>query len=179
MATTPVYAWPYQSLSDAPNGPTLGHDMALAIEATMVALQAELDGVEALLLSAWTDYTPVLVASGSAFAIGNGLRAGRYIAAGKLGIAQAIVKMGTTTTFGTGAYTVSLPFTLRNNGFNILGPTAGALLDSGAAFYMTGGYATSTTAVLLQIGTAPIGATSPFTFAANDEVAITYIGEIA
>lgn len=40
MATTPVYAWPYQTLSDRPDGPNLGEDLALAIEATVAALAA-------------------------------------------------------------------------------------------------------------------------------------------
>lgn len=37
MATTPVYFWPYQSLTDPPNGASLGADLALAVEATVQA----------------------------------------------------------------------------------------------------------------------------------------------
>jgi len=40
VATTPTYGWPYQSLSDPPDGPNLGEDLALAIEATVAALAA-------------------------------------------------------------------------------------------------------------------------------------------
>ena len=40
MATTPVYGWPYQALGDAPNGASMGEDLALAIEATVNALTA-------------------------------------------------------------------------------------------------------------------------------------------
>lgn len=35
-----MYAWPYQTLSDRPDGPSLGEDLALAIEATVAALAA-------------------------------------------------------------------------------------------------------------------------------------------
>lgn len=40
MPTTPTYGWPYQSLTDPPDGPNLGEDLALAIEATVSALAA-------------------------------------------------------------------------------------------------------------------------------------------
>lgn len=40
MPTTPTYGWPYQSLTDPPDGPNLGEDLALAIEATIAALAA-------------------------------------------------------------------------------------------------------------------------------------------
>lgn len=35
MPTTPVFGWPYQGRFDAPDGPNLGEDLALAIEATV------------------------------------------------------------------------------------------------------------------------------------------------
>jgi hypothetical protein len=38
MPTTPTYGWPYQALTDPPDGPNLGEDLALAIEATVAAL---------------------------------------------------------------------------------------------------------------------------------------------
>lgn len=46
MATTPVYGWPYQGLSDPPNGATLGEGMALGIEAT---LQSQVATLQALI----------------------------------------------------------------------------------------------------------------------------------
>lgn len=38
MPFTPVYGWPYQALTDAPDGANLGEDLALAIEATVNGL---------------------------------------------------------------------------------------------------------------------------------------------
>jgi hypothetical protein len=46
VATTPTYGWPYQTLSDRPDGPNLGEDLALAIEATVVALAARVSTLE-------------------------------------------------------------------------------------------------------------------------------------
>lgn len=42
MANTPVYGWPYQGLSDPPNGAGLGESLALAAEATVQAQVAAL-----------------------------------------------------------------------------------------------------------------------------------------
>jgi hypothetical protein len=47
--TTPVYGWPYQTLTDAPDGPNLGEDLALAIEAT---LQSNLASINSSLSAA-------------------------------------------------------------------------------------------------------------------------------
>lgn len=46
MPTTPVYALPYQGLFDPPDGPSLGEDLALAVEAELVRIDGELDTVE-------------------------------------------------------------------------------------------------------------------------------------
>lgn len=45
MATTPVYALPYQGLADAPNGPTLGQNLALAVEAELVRIDADIAAI--------------------------------------------------------------------------------------------------------------------------------------
>jgi hypothetical protein len=43
---TPVYGWPFQALGDPPDGPNLGEDLALAIEATMQGVQAAAAGAQ-------------------------------------------------------------------------------------------------------------------------------------
>lgn len=43
---TPVFGWPYQALLEPPDGPNLGEDLALAIEATMQNLQSRVQQVE-------------------------------------------------------------------------------------------------------------------------------------
>lgn len=46
MPNTPVYGWPYQGLSDPPNGAVLGEGLALGIEAT---LQTQISTLQALI----------------------------------------------------------------------------------------------------------------------------------
>lgn len=59
--------------------------------------------------NAWTPYTPTWASSGTQPVVNNGAIAGRYIRIGKLVIFQMSLTMGTTTTFGTGNYSFSLP----------------------------------------------------------------------
>lgn len=61
---------------------------------------------------AWTAYTPAWTSTGTAPAIGNGTLAGSYKLVGdKTCHFRASITFGTTTTFGTGGYLLSLPFT--------------------------------------------------------------------
>lgn len=59
--------------------------------------------------SAWTSWTPAWTAATSNPAIGNGTIVGNYIQAGKLIIFRIIITAGSTTTFGTGAYSFTYP----------------------------------------------------------------------
>ncbi len=59
--------------------------------------------------SAWTAYTPVWASTGTAVALGNGTISGRFMQFGKVGFATGILTAGSTTTYGTGTYTFSLP----------------------------------------------------------------------
>ncbi|MGW6566435.1 hypothetical protein [Streptomyces sp. NPDC054975] len=61
-------------------------------------------------IAPWVSYTPSWTASSNP-SIGNGSLAGRYKLIGKLCMAQIEIVMGTTTTFGTGTWNLSLPFT--------------------------------------------------------------------
>lgn len=56
-ATTPIYALPYQGLSDPPHGPDLGENLALAVEAQL----ARIDAAAAADVTAWR---PLLVVKG-------------------------------------------------------------------------------------------------------------------
>lgn len=59
--------------------------------------------------TAWTAYTPSWTASGSNPAIGNGSITGQYKVIGKTLYLRITMQTGTTTTFGSGTYRVSLP----------------------------------------------------------------------
>lgn len=57
----------------------------------------------------YADYTPTWAASGAAPVIGNGTLNARYAQVGKLVHYFGQLVMGSTTTFGTGNYSLSLP----------------------------------------------------------------------
>lgn len=98
--TTPVYGFPYQSTDDAPDGPALGEDLALAVETEM----QRIDGG-----SMWSSYTPTWTGATSNPSIGNGTIVGRYLRMGNLVISSGLLTMGSTTTYGSGEWRVGLP----------------------------------------------------------------------
>lgn len=71
---------------------------------TAARLNAEL-GLE------WTDYTPTWVTSGTQPSIGNGTLKGRWTRVGGLIHLRISMVAGTTTTFGTNAWSFGLPVT--------------------------------------------------------------------
>ena len=100
---------------------------------------------------AWTSYTPTWGSSGTQPAIGNGTVTGSYAlipnAAAKTCAVSIHVTMGSTTTYGTGNYTLSLPFTPVSKGRTSLNAT---LTDvSGGDVYWGLLYWTTTTAANL------------------------------
>lgn len=58
---------------------------------------------------AWTSYTPTWTASTTNPTIGNGTITGAYLQVNKLVMCYGKITVGTTTTAGTGAYTISVP----------------------------------------------------------------------
>lgn len=57
----------------------------------------------------WQSYTPTWAAATTNPSIGNGSVAGRYIQAGNLIIFSATITAGSTTNFGSGAWTLTAP----------------------------------------------------------------------
>lgn len=132
---------------------------------------------------AWTAYTPTWTASGTAPAIGNGTLSGRYARVNKLVLMSMRFTAGSTTTYGTGSYSFSLPITAVGP----LGvPIGGAnILDSSASgrYLGTSFIATTTTLqVLTQAAagvSATVGQTSPMTWASGDDLQISGTYEAA
>ncbi|MGW0032131.1 hypothetical protein ACWDXD_20175 [Streptomyces sp. NPDC003314] len=119
--------------------------MALAVPRTWVVgevvaaatLNAEIRDQFNDLISGWTSYTPAWTSSGTAPAIGNGSSFGRYKQLGKRCVANFELGFGSTTTFGSGNWAVSLPFTAASPvgstaNFNYLGVARG---HSATAWY--------------------------------------------
>jgi hypothetical protein len=81
---------------------------------------------------AWISYTPSWTANVSNPVIGNGTLEGWYKLVGKTCFVRGNIVMGTTTTFGSGEWYVSMPFTASHADAILM--TAN-LLDNGSAWY--------------------------------------------
>lgn len=66
------------------------------------------------LLGAWAAYTPAWTGSTGNPSLGNGTLTGRYCRIGDLVVCQGRLIAGSTTTFGSGTYSISLPVTSAN-----------------------------------------------------------------
>lgn len=94
MPNTTNLALPYPNAADPANVPTDLQNLANTIDA---------------FYGAWTTYTPTWASTGTAPVIGNGTLQGRFVKIGKIGQAIILIVVGSTTTFGTGTYTFSMP----------------------------------------------------------------------
>lgn len=131
---------------------------------------------------AWTDYTPSWTASGSAPAIGNGVMEGRYKSLdSKTYIIRIHWAAGSTTTFGTGDWSFSLPAGLTTQNSGKLSILAGDALDSGTIRRpMTGHcHANSTKVDVLVSDSGGVSSTVPWTWASGDEIWLSGIIEVA
>ncbi|MEU1122123.1 hypothetical protein ABZ371_00685 [Streptomyces sp. NPDC005899] len=88
---------------------------------TAALLNTEIRDQLASMFDAWTAYTPVWGAATTAPNIGDGVLTGRYLKIGRR--VELVIKqtMGATTTYGSGAYTWTIPFLSANQGVDYLG----------------------------------------------------------
>jgi len=125
-------------------------------------------------------YTPQWSTNGSTQPdIGNGTLKGRYTLSGRLCTVQVDLTAGSTTTFGTGAFQISLPFPALSGGERAQG--IARILDSGTTMYvgLVEVNAGSTTAVFYTNNSPnPVQSNSPMTWAANDTLRFTITYEI-
>jgi hypothetical protein len=131
-----------------------------------------------------TAFTPTWSSSGTQPVIGNGTISGRYTRFSKLVFATWLVIPGSTTTFGTGTYNLTLPVTAAVQRY-----TLGVdLLDTGVQHYAGQGIVDGNvdTAKFSEIlagsnatGPTSWAATTPFTFGNGDRIIITGFYEAA
>jgi len=137
---------------------------------------------------AWTAYGSGAswTSSGTAPSLGNGTWNGKYMQAGKLTTFRIVLTMGSTTTFGTGNYSLALPFAVASDIGRMA--AAGHARDDSAAgdFWIDGLILNSATTVGLRTlpGTAgnalvSVSPTVPFTFANLDSITISGTYEAA
>jgi hypothetical protein len=121
----------------------------------------------------WTAYTPEWTAASVNPAIGDGTIEGYYKVIGKTCFVRGNIAMGSTTTFGTGEWYVSMPFTASHADAILMNAT---LLDNGTAWYnatMVGARAGFNHKAPIQYqntgGTASdVNPTQPFTWTTSD-----------
>ncbi|MFI6103154.1 hypothetical protein [Streptomyces sp. NPDC051310] len=71
------------------------------------------------MLAAWTSYTPTWTAATTNPAIGNGTLSGRYMRYGRTCWVHISVTMGSTTTYGSGVWAFTAPFTSAATGTRV------------------------------------------------------------
>jgi hypothetical protein len=122
---------------------------------------------------AWTSYTPSWTAASSNPAIGNGSLQGWYKLVGKTCFVRGNIVMGSTTTFGSGEWYVSMPFTASHADAILMSAN---LLDNGSAWYNAllngarAGFNYKTAIQYQSTGSTAldVNATQPFTWANTD-----------
>ena len=148
----------------------------------LTALQAVDTHIAAAVLQGYSNWTPAWTASGTAPAIGNGVRAGRYVQVGKQVHAQGSIIMGSTTTMGTGVYGFSLPVTAAS-GAKAVGSAYLRDESAAASGHFNGicviNPALSTTVLNLFNVASQVGATAPFVPVSTDSYAWTITYEAA
>ncbi|HVK45080.1 MAG TPA: hypothetical protein VM429_09280 [Micropruina sp.] len=160
--------------------------MALAVPRTWVVgevvtaamMNAEVRDQWNDMIAGGTAFTSTWTATGTAPALGNGTLASRYKLVGKM--CDFIIKLtaGTTTTYGTGNWAFSLPFTVSSTG-DWIGRAFAGDNSVGAAGYSQGtaflaGAATTVVPYFGNTGaTAAATATAPQTWANADRLIIT------
>ncbi|MFI6334726.1 hypothetical protein [Streptomyces sp. NPDC050535] len=115
-------------------------------------------------LGAWNPYTPAWTAATTDPAIGNGTITGKYAVVGKVCHFTTFVACGSTTTYGSGAYSLSLPLAtgatgglIQFNGMALSGGGRGQIIcqpsaTSGATTYTLWGQTSATSSAIAQIG---------------------------
>lgn len=140
-------------------------------------------GLVGFLSPAWTSYTPTWTTTGSAPAIGNGTLAGAYRIDGKTLFIRIRFIPGSTTTFGTGSWSFSLPGGVTSvSGTQQYIAARGVDVSASANYSGSGRVVSSATAlsgIHLGSGTSFIDGTIPFTWTTSDEFHMTGVVEIA
>lgn len=125
----------------------------------------------------WTTYTPSWTTSGTAPAIGNGTLTGRYQQIGQTVFFLAAILWGTTTTGGTGQWSLTLPVSANQPGspLNVFYPGPGYSFDSSASatYIGTTVLASATTVIGFTVSSAAglaasVTVTAPITWATSD-----------
>jgi len=136
------------------------------------------------MLGAWTSYTPTWTSS-TPPTLGNGTLLGRYMKIGRTCITEIHLTTGSSTTYGSGNYNWTLPFTAASAGIaqigsaQLLGPTGvrwvGQIVISSGVNNCSAFFPISATNTRTDFLTA----TSPETLASTSQVRLCFLYETA
>lgn len=119
-----------------------------------------------------TSYTPTWTTSGTAPSLGDGSLIGRYSRTGNLVTVTIEFLAGSTTTFGTGDFRFSLPFTSAPTVQQV---GTARLLDSGTAYWVGTAVASASSSFVRMFTTTStaVSSTGPFVWANGDSLVLT------
>jgi len=137
------------------------------------------------MFAAWTTFTSSWTSSGTAPAIGNGTINGRYMKFGRNILCEIHTTMGSTTTYGSGNYSWSLPVQAASGGIAQIGNAQ--LLGSGGVRWVGQiviSSAATTCSAFLPVSSTDtrtdfLTATRPETLASTAQVRLTFMYEAA
>ncbi|MFD3925804.1 hypothetical protein [Streptomyces sp. NPDC058614] len=145
-------------------------------------------GTAWIALGVWNSYTPIWTAATTNPAIGDGTLTGRYAVVGKVCHFTAFVVFGSTTTYGSGGYSLSLPIAtgptgglIQFNGMALSGGGRGQITcqpsaSSGSTTYTLWGQSLTTSSALVQIGSGGLFGTA---FASGSFIRVNGTYEVA
>ena len=130
---------------------------------------------------AWLSYTPAWTATTTNPVLNNGTLNGFYKEVDKWITYRIELTAGSTTTFGTGSYRLSLPVTARTATTSYAPMGQACLIDTSlSARYMRfAGYSSTTVVFLTDEASTQWGAAAPFAFASTDLVVVQGVYEAA
>lgn len=136
------------------------------------------------IIAAWTTYTPTWTAATTNPVLGNGTIVGRYKRIGKTVHLQIDLTMGSTTTYGSGAWSVTLPLAAASSSGSRIGAAqalgganryAGQIVVSSGASGISAFFPASASVSNLS----SVAAAVPFAWANGNELRITATYEAA
>ncbi len=137
-------------------------------------LDAMTDALEAL-TSAWTTYVPVLTSTAGAPTVGNGTLTGRYRQLGKTVDVRIALTWGSTTSYGTGNPSISLPV----EPLDYPQAARGVLQDLGTNTFVGAAIFEATSKLTPVSASGALTSTSPFVWATGDKLVLAATYEAA
>jgi hypothetical protein len=146
-------------------------DLPAGHRVTATEVDAYGDQIDSLTAPGWTTYVPVWTSGGTQPVLNNGTLSGRYRQpfGGDVVEVQIVLTMGSTSTFGTGAYLLSLPVAGHASDIYV---GVVRLLDSGTIDRPGCTKANTSTTVLIISDSGAVTNTVPWTWATGDQIVV-------